>query len=664
MRIGPYEVASTLGQGGMGVVYAARAPGGRDVAVKVLRRNEGEVLARFERERRLLASLGEAEGFVALLDTGVAAQGPYLVMPLVAGGTLRKKLDAGPLGVDETIALGRALARALGGAHARGIVHRDMKPENILFTLEGLPLVADLGLAKHFDPGAPGASQSVVMSRHGDLRGTAGYMAPEQMTDARSVGPAADVFSLGAILYECLAGRPPFVGENALAVLTKVSDGRFEPLRGQRPGVPAWLGAAIERALANAVEDRFQDGLALGRALAGGPGRRRAAAPAILAGAAVLVLAGALAAGAMAPGSRRDRELAHASARFNKHDWDGAIEGYTKAIALDPTVAAAWFYRGAARMYRGDPDAAIADYSRAIELAPEHAEAWLNRGVERGMKGDHDGARADLDRAIELDPRIAVAWCSRGLARDRKGDRIGAMADVARAIELDPKLATAIAQRGVFKSDAGDQPGAIADLDRAIELDPKLAVAWCNRGFARGKAGDPEGAIADVTRAIALDPKLVRAWCNRAMAKREAGDLDGSIADYTRAIELDPKNPLVWFDRACSKARRSDVDGAIDDYTRSIELDPKSASAWSNRGATRGSKGDLDGAIADLTRAIELDPKNADLWWNRAAARCSKGDYVGAADDDERFLELAPGDARAPSCRAEIERLRATPGKR
>jgi serine/threonine protein kinase len=140
MRIGPYEIVSTLGQGGMGVVFGGRSPEGRPVAIKVLKKNEAEVVVRFERERRLLASLGEAEGFVPLLGTGASEHGPYLVMPLIPGGTLRRKLEAGPLGIEETVALGRRLSLALGAAHARGIVHRDLKPENVLFTEAGLPI--------------------------------------------------------------------------------------------------------------------------------------------------------------------------------------------------------------------------------------------------------------------------------------------------------------------------------------------------------------------------------------------------------------------------------------------------------------------------------------------------------------------------------------------
>src|SRR5581483_12298266 len=153
---------------------------------------------------------GAAEGFVPLLDAGDSPHGPWLVMPYVPGGTLRQRLARGPLSVAETVALGVELGRALGRAAAMGVVHRDLKPENVLFDAAGRSLIADLGLAKHFEEGAPGASQSVSLSRDGTILGTAGYMAPEQLVDAKSVGPEADVFSLGAVLYACLAGVPAY----------------------------------------------------------------------------------------------------------------------------------------------------------------------------------------------------------------------------------------------------------------------------------------------------------------------------------------------------------------------------------------------------------------------------------------------------------------------
>src|SRR5271156_2050882 len=151
----------------MGVVYRARSASGEEVAIKALTRVDSAKLARFERERRLLGTFTARDGFVPLLEAGTTNDGPYLVMALLPGGTLRDRLERGPLSIEETLTLGRA--------HARGIVHRDVKPENVLFTADGRALLADLGLAKHFDPSARGASQSVSLSADGVHKGTVGY---------------------------------------------------------------------------------------------------------------------------------------------------------------------------------------------------------------------------------------------------------------------------------------------------------------------------------------------------------------------------------------------------------------------------------------------------------------------------------------------------------
>jgi serine/threonine protein kinase/formylglycine-generating enzyme required for sulfatase activity len=307
-RIGAYEIAGELGRGGMGVVYRAVGPDRREVAIKLLlqqsRGEDSQGAIRFERERRLLASLGE--GFVPLLDAGVAPTGAFIVMPFVTGGTLRQRLKRGPLPVEEARALGISLAETMGRAHALGIVHRDLKPENVLFTADGKPLVADLGLAKHFSRDAPGASQSVALSKTGVMAGTAGYMAPEQMDDAKSVGPAADVFALGAILYECLAGRKAFEADSIHGMLARVATANLVPLRELRPEVPRPLAGQIARALANDPAARFPDGAALARALAGETTAPTSRTPKVVAALGALGAVALLAAGWAV--LRRDRE--------------------------------------------------------------------------------------------------------------------------------------------------------------------------------------------------------------------------------------------------------------------------------------------------------------------------------------------------------------------
>ncbi len=253
-----YEVVRELGRGGMGVVLLARDKDGREVAVKLLQNLTKEsLLQRFQREERLQGLLSGQDSFVSLLATGETAEGPFLVMPYFPGGTLRDRLQRGMLELDDALSLVHTLGLALGRAHEVGIVHRDMKPENVLFDATGKPYVADLGLAKHFRRDLPGGSKSINVTRTGQTLGTTGYMAIEQMRDAQTAGPPADVFALGAMLYECLAGRcPPYIHRKTLAA--------------QRPDLPAWVSSVAERALARKAEDRFPDGTTFARALAEG----------------------------------------------------------------------------------------------------------------------------------------------------------------------------------------------------------------------------------------------------------------------------------------------------------------------------------------------------------------------------------------------------------
>ncbi|HZV02646.1 MAG TPA: serine/threonine-protein kinase, partial [Planctomycetota bacterium] len=303
-RFGEFEALEVVGRGGSGIVHKGHGPRGETVAIKVLQDQSPGSRARFERERRILGLLGEAEGFVPLLATGETERGVYVVMPFVGGGTLRDRIARG-MGVEDALAIVRAIARAMSHAHERGIVHRDLKPDNVLFTEKGVPLVADVGLAKHVADG-PGVSRSVALTASGEFRGTAGYMPLEQMYDARSVTPASDVFALGAMAYECLAGDRPFKGSSVLEIVSNVEHERFEPLDRCRPDAPPWLVSVITRCLARDPERRFPDAGALARALEGPPARRRSPRRLVAATLVLGGLAGAIALGRPRRGTHAD----------------------------------------------------------------------------------------------------------------------------------------------------------------------------------------------------------------------------------------------------------------------------------------------------------------------------------------------------------------------
>jgi hypothetical protein len=235
---GDYELLEELGRGGMGVVYRARQAGlGRIVALKKLLHSDlapSADVARFRAEPEAAARL-EHPNIVPIFDVGEHQGQPYFTMPLVEGTTLARRLAEGPLPPREAATLLAPIARAVDFAHRAGVLHRDLKPSNILIDRQGRPLVGDFGLAKRIDIEAG-------LTLSGMLVGTPSYMAPEQATGRpEKVGPAGDVYGLGAILYQMLTGRPPFQAATALDTLLLV--------REQDPIPPRLLNPKVDREL-------------------------------------------------------------------------------------------------------------------------------------------------------------------------------------------------------------------------------------------------------------------------------------------------------------------------------------------------------------------------------------------------------------------------------
>lgn len=269
-----YEILGELGRGTMGVVYRARNIRlNRLVALKVVldgAQSRPEDLVRFLAEAEVLARCQHPH-VVLIYDAGWYDGRPYLAMELVEGGTLSRKHTGGPQAPRRAAELAEMLARGVGHAHTRGIVHRDLKPSNVLLTPDGLPKLTDFGLAKRLD-GDDGLTQT------GTLLGTPGYMAPEQAL-CREVGPSADVYALGAILYELLTGEPPFRAESLLQTLELVVSEPPRRPRLLRPQVPRDLEAVCLKCLQKEPRDRYAsaDEVAedLRRFLAGRPVRAR-----------------------------------------------------------------------------------------------------------------------------------------------------------------------------------------------------------------------------------------------------------------------------------------------------------------------------------------------------------------------------------------------------
>jgi WD40 repeat protein/tRNA A-37 threonylcarbamoyl transferase component Bud32 len=254
-NVAGYEILAELGRGGMGVVYKARqARLGRVVALKMLLAGAhagAQELARFRVEAEAVARL-QHPNIVQIFEVGEEKGSPYLALEYVEGGSLSDKLKGTPLPARAAAELVEALALAIDAAHRRGIVHRDLKPANILLTPDGNAKVTDFGLAKRLDA-------ATVHTQSGALLGTPDYMAPEQAA-GKTIGPAADVYGLGAILYHLLTGRPPFPAETPLDTLVRLQSEEPVPPSVLQPKVPRDLATICLKALAKEPGRRFASG--------------------------------------------------------------------------------------------------------------------------------------------------------------------------------------------------------------------------------------------------------------------------------------------------------------------------------------------------------------------------------------------------------------------
>jgi Tol biopolymer transport system component len=262
VRLGPYEILSPLGAGGMGEVYRALDPRlRREVALKILPATvagDAERLKRFEREARALAGLSHPN-LVVVHDVGVGDP-PYIVMELVSGETLRERLRGGPLVPARAARIAAQIARALAAAHSRGVVHRDLKPENVVLDRQDNAKVLDFGLARlaagsALTPEAQAAPTLSEATVEGAVMGTPGYMAPEQVR-GEPAEATADIFALGAILYEMLTGERAFSGASTVETLHAIL--RRDPPGDSLPGGAAPLAPIVRRCLEKAPEARFQ----------------------------------------------------------------------------------------------------------------------------------------------------------------------------------------------------------------------------------------------------------------------------------------------------------------------------------------------------------------------------------------------------------------------
>jgi tetratricopeptide (TPR) repeat protein/tRNA A-37 threonylcarbamoyl transferase component Bud32 len=445
LAIAGYEVLQRLGAGGMGVVYKARHKElSRLVALKMIRGSaaaDAEQLARFRREAQAAARL-QHPNIVQVYEVGVCAGRPYLALEYLDGGSLAQQLTAGPRPARLAAELVATLARAVEAAHQQGVLHRDLKPANVLLTADGMPKVADFGLAKWL-PG-PTEEATSTPSQHtqsGALLGTPNYMAPEQaLGKSTELGPAADVWALGAILYETLTGRPPFQAPTILETLEQVRMQEPVPPRRLQPKLSRDLEAICLKCLEKEPARRYRSAEALaddlerwrrGEPIAARPvsaasraGRwcRRNPMPATLGGAAALLLATILATLSVSTiliwraqqktqealeQEERARQEADANFRMACAVVNQELHQVQAKLLADVpqmTTVQRVLAENALKFYRDLPPARQSE--RVVRLGL--AQAHVGVGLANRKLGQHAAAAAALDEGIAILDKLAA----------------------------------------------------------------------------------------------------------------------------------------------------------------------------------------------------------------------------------------------------------------
>ena len=667
-----YNLDREIGRGGMATVYLAQdVRHHRSVAVKVLHPQLAVSLGsdRFLREIQIAARLQHPH-IVPLYDSGQAEDFLYYVMPFVEGESLRQRLERErQLPLEEALKIARAVAAALDYAHRQQIVHRDIKPENVMLH-EGEAMVTDFGIAK-----AVTAAAATSLTQTGTAVGTPAYMSPEQASGEVELDGRSDVYSLGCLLFEMLAARPPYTGPTAQAIITHAFTDPVPALRAFRDAVPEWVEQAVVKALAKDPADRYATAAQFSQALSGSgvtsppPG--------------TLATATAAKSIAVLPfvNMSADRE--------NEYFSDGIAEEIINALTKVQALRVA--SRTSAFAFKGRSED-IGDIGRKLKVSTvlegsvrkagdrlrvtaqlvnvaDGYHLWSERydrqledvfAIQDEIAGNIVRALrvvlSDAEkRAIEKAPTDNVQaydYYLRGRQFFHQFRRTGiqfARRMFERAIEIDPNYALAFA--GVadccsflymyWDGSKSNLESADSASRKALELDAELAEAHASRGFAFSLSRQYAEARREFETAIRLNPKLYEAHYLYARACFQEGKLEEAVRHYEEASRVRPEDyqalllmqsPLKGLGRQAEGMEA--VRRGLQVAEKHLELNPDDARALYLGAGALVQVGDRARGVEWARRARAMDPEDSGVLYNVACV------YTMLGENDEAIACL------------------------
>ncbi len=643
-HLGPYEVLTPLGAGGMGEVYRARDPRlGRDVAVKVLRcgaDDPGEP-RRLEREARSVAALNHPN-IVTVYDVGVEQGLAYMVSELLEGMTLRACLRSGALPLPQCLDCARQILAGLAAAHDKGVVHRDLKPENLFLTCDRRVKILDFGIAKQVPglrAGAESGAGPASQTQPGTVLGTVGYMSPEQVR-GRPADARSDLFSFGAVLYEMLAGRRAFTGDSPIEMMSAILTQEPASLGAARREVSAALERLVLRCLRKEPVDRFASAQEVLFAL------EAASAPAVE---------------TSAPMDRRGKSVAVLPFRDLARDPANAGLGLGLADATITELALV-------RSLLVRPTSTILGYEdRHVDPQTAGRELAVDAVVEGSFQRAGSGLRvtvqlvstadgqslwgskidAALDDLFRMQDRVSRAIAdalaveiteSDERRRQRRGRAVSANGDAY------PRYLRGRAQ--LLRSTLSDCIAAVDCFEKAREADPEFALAWAGLAVAYHRIAFtflPEGdwyarGQAMCKKALELDPELPEARYARARLRwspRGGWDHGGSLRDLAAALAGRSSQDEARYLLGCILLHVGLVDEADVELERALALSPQNGSARIDLGLCRYHQGHYSEALAILAGIARAAPLSVERY---NAALCHL--RLGHLDKAARIAEV------------------------
>jgi tetratricopeptide (TPR) repeat protein/predicted Ser/Thr protein kinase len=697
-----YRVESLLGQGGMGAVYKVYdGELDRTVALKLVRPGLAEQLETMQRFKQelLLASRISHKNILRIHDLGDWNGAKFITMAYVEGGDLAHLIqNEGPLTFERALHFTRQLCAALEAAHHEGVIHRDLKPQNILIDRNDTLYVSDFGLAKSLE------SEATTMTRAGQILGTPRYMSPEQV-EAGEVGQASDLYTLGVILYEMFTSQMPFRGDSAMQLMyQRVTEAPRDP-RLARPDLPEYLARIILKCLEKDPARRYRDAREVLHDLdakeAPRPHPRRRwglAAAAVVLSAGLFFAVPATRHWALGPAIVRPHyylailppKVSDDSVQYLA---DGAVDALSAKLAglHDVYVAYGEAVKGAMRT-RHDPQqiAAALGVNYLVGLSVLSSADKVSLTVTMDYYGDKPGhsqpeevhgARQDLltleDNIFGIVVRsLTIRETNEELARtqlrpteDRgayeaylkgrnllRGTRDQAHLTEAlklfqQAVDSDSRFAlayTGLADANLAMSDETKDPkwtnDALETAQQAESLNPKLPEAHFSLGTIYTVTGKTDMAIGELQLALEQAPNSDEGFRRLGLAYSRAGKRDQAIAALTRATELNRYYWINFSQLAFVYFKFGDNQGALKACQRVTELAPDNPTGWANLGAAYYRVGQFERCIAAFQKAINLQPK-AEFYSQLGTAHFFAGQRDLSVKDFSQAVEMLPKSA-------------------